>query len=533
MSPPDPDFATSDSDMATSQSDLSVLDPDMAILDPDMAILDPDMAILAPDMAILAPDMTTLDPDMTILDPDMAILDPDMAVLDPDMATLDPDMTTLDPDMAILDPDMAILDPDMAVLDPDMAILDPDMAILDPDMATLDPDMATLDPDMAVPDAVTDLPNCGLLCETYEPEQLDGCDESCQPISSTFCAQDCEVTNTVHAWSNVRFLDLNEVYEAIYIADGGLVVQRPIHEGNRRFDIVSWSGSVLHSLTLDERPFQSLEATPYVYVSEEAAMIFYEWDNIYGGELFLFSWTGEELQRSDVVYMIGSCKRPALFRDRVLLNQIGPVGDCFDFPSNDLRELHTSHTLQVRETTRFEYNLEIDDFVPEYTLSGSYTYFASPLFWSIAGPSHNIRVESISDRGFIYQDENNISRLILSPTQANDPWTSTLLNELTEEVEHASELRHFYRVNQGFYAVTQQDEDENISSQLYHLNFAQGTPNAYRLERQFDTPITDLTDQHMITTRVETGLWVRDRSPACDMSGACVCRDESENERCE
>ena len=101
----------------------------------------------------------------------------------------------------------------------------------------------------------------------------------------------------MHAWSEQR-TSISTNFMRRFISLTEVLSSKGPFEGTRRFDLVSWSGSVIHSLTLSARPFQSLEATPYVYVSEEAAMIFYEWDNIYGGELFLYSWTGEELQRS-------------------------------------------------------------------------------------------------------------------------------------------------------------------------------------------------------------------------------------------
>ena len=79
-------------------------------------------------------------------------------------------------------------------------------------------------------------------------------------------------------------------------------------------------------------------------------------------------------------------------------------------------------------------------------------------------------------------------------------------------------------MNQGFYAVTQQEEGETILTQLYALNFTEDRPSAYRLERRFEGSISDLTDLHMIVSETETRLWVRDRKPACDRNGACVPR---------
>ena len=445
----------------------------------------------------------TLDTGALALDGE--VRDSDAEISPPDMSegTRDQEITDMSPEV-ITDLEPAP-DPDMDALDPDMAL--PDMVL---------PDMASAD--MTPEPAEVEWAECEHLCLTEDPERLDGCSSSCEPIAPEACRQDCDPTNTVNAWSNTEYIDLGSPYDELHVSDAGFVVQRTVL-GNHNFELRAWSGALIHSLTFAPTDYTEID----VHLSREAVLIYHEWDNAFGGELFLYSWEGAELAREVIMYMNYVCRRPALFRDRVIYSALGPTYECFDTPINYDRAMYASQLVSVSAFKGFDYDIAVDDFEPYYRLNARYYGHSEgqTTVGTLSGDTHDAQVEAVSDVGFIYRDERGALQLATPPVSSEARWTYHALAGLTPDSTDA------FQVKSGAYEALYGAHDSGVSHDLYQLTMNGAAPQRFELVRRFAEPISKLTDHHMITREEERGVWVRHRRPACTVDGQCVCLNDA------
>ena len=252
-----------------------------------------------------------------------------------------------------------------------------------------------------------------------------------------------------------------------------------------------------------------------IHVSAQAVLIDYEWDNTLGGELYLYDWSGAELRSEMVVYRDQFCRRPALFRDRVLASAIGPSGDCFDNPSRVDLAVYGAHLMSVSKARDFEYNSALDDFEFYHTLTSRYYGYndVEPLISSVRY-ADDIIVEAVSDVGLIYRDTS--TRVTTPPVTGERAWSTRSLVELLPSGVTDLEIKS------GAYEALYGVLSAEGAHTLYQLSFEGVDPQEFKLVRHFSDPVLTLTDHHLVVSEEPQGIWVRHKSPACTVSGACA-----------
>lgn len=470
-------------------------------------------------------DQAQLEADQRLSADDAEVSEPDAAVSPPDMSEATQDLALdLSPERDLeIERDMEMTASDMLSSDMALADMEPvDMTLTD--MEPVDMTLADLEPvDMEPADMEPILGEvewapCEELCLTEDAARLDGCSSECYPIAPEACQYACDATHTEEAWSSVEYLDLGGRYTAIYPADSGFIVQRAV-AGNHVLEVRGWDGELLRSITLTPMRFEEIE----VHVSQEAVLIYHEWDNTVGGELFLYSWEGVELAREEIVYLDYICRRPGLFRDRVIYLAIGPTYECFDSPVNEVRSIHASHLVRAKVFTGYEYDFMVDDDEPYYRITAEYYKYdeASPTLTFLNGDTHNVEIKAVSDVGFVYHAGNLTPRIAIPPTSPEALWTHQPLTGLIPSVLSAFQFKN--GPYEDLYGVHQVDSRHD----LYRFTFSGDTPQRFELVRRFSEPILKLTDHHMITREDERGVWVRHRRPACTLDGRCACLNDS------
>ena len=439
-------------------------------------------------------------------------------------------LNPLDPNAPMQDMMVAFDDLDLNLNDmnpprSDLNMPTQDMEVISQDMEVISQDMDSSPVfDMALPMQDMELPGNGLdcvaLCETYSSYSLDGCNEDCQPIAPELCTQQCNPTYTQKAWSEPQWINLNTPYTRITSSNSGFVVDK----GNQNqvyFEIWNWEGTLIH--TIEDDSWYT-----YVMVSDTAILIYMETD-LFQGQATLYDWNGTELERLDIVQSAGYDERlPTLFNDQIYLRTTGYYNDEWGYMST-----YASNLIQVsvdQDYDYYDYVSEIDFSTTELRASylGFDTLIEDELITSNTDGyvSFSYPIYSLSDHGFIYEDEQEIYHLVLAPNSEDAPWSIDLLS--TWIAPELSNLTFPFNVNDGLYGLLELDGQ----SHLYKMRFEGQSPQDFEFIRAFDEQITDLKSDHMIMSREGTGIWVRHRLPACTGDGQCACLTPSTSPLC-